>query len=282
MAALIIDNLHYHYSSDMLLKRFHALKGVSLEIKEGEFFGFLGHNGGGKTTTIKCILSLVKPTTGTVSIFGQSNRQTSSRKLVGYVPEQPYFYDHLTVTELVTMYGRLVGLRGADLNQQVVSVLELLGIADRSNARMRTLSKGLTQRVAMAQALVGRPRLLVLDEPFSGLDPLGRKNFKDLLSRQKQQGTTIFISTHIIGDIEALCDRASIIVRGEIKGVFDIKNRTLPGEGGYELALRSCPENVVIELTSTADEISSHGAITNFKFNSRQRAEAALQLGINQ
>ena len=117
--ALRLKEVHYFYRSDMLLKRFHALKGVSVEVREGEFFGFLGHNGGGKTTTIKCILGLVKPSHGTIEIFGQSSRQTEARKFVGYLPEQPYFYDHLTVAELVTMYGCLVGLMGAELRRRV-------------------------------------------------------------------------------------------------------------------------------------------------------------------
>lgn len=278
--ALKLENVHYHYRSDMLLRSFHALKGVSIEVREGEFFGFLGHNGGGKTTTIKSILGLIRPSQGRIEIFGQSSRTTASRKLVGYLPEQPYFYDHLTVAELLALYGSLVGLQGAALNTRIEQVLVELGIESRSKNRMRTLSKGLTQRVAMAQAIIGEPRLLILDEPFSGLDPVGRKDFRELLLKLKRVGTTIFISTHIISDIEYLCDRASIIVQGELKGVFDLRNYSEIAPGTYELGLLNCSDELHQELSRRAVEATRQEQVSTYRYDSRTNGESALAAAI--
>ncbi|MBN8550039.1 MAG: ABC transporter ATP-binding protein [Deltaproteobacteria bacterium] len=235
--AVEILNLHYSYKSDWTAKRFHAVKGISLDVFEGESFGFLGHNGAGKTTTIKCLLGLIRPTAGQLKIFGTDSRETDSRAAVGYLPEQPYFYDHLTVREIMQMYAQLAGVPSSQRNAAISNALDKVKVSARAKSPMRALSKGLTQRVAMAQAIVALPRLLVLDEPFSGLDPIGRREFKDILVALKKEGTTIFMSSHILSDVEFLCDRASIMAHGEIKSVFELQNLSNLVGGHYELVV---------------------------------------------
>ena len=274
--ALKISNLEYSYKSDFLLKTHHALKGISLEVYEGESFGFLGHNGAGKTTTIKSILGLITPSAGSIEIFGEKSSSSSAREKVGYLPEQPYFYDHLTVTEIVTMYAQLAGV-SRSVTSAVDEALERVKIAHKRSARMRSLSKGLTQRVAMAQAIIGKPRLLILDEPFSGLDPLGRKEFKDLLFELKSEGATLFISSHILSDIEHLCDRASVLNNGEIKLIGSISELTkLTGER-FELVLEGGLDSKS-DFESLASEVLQQGNLLSLSFDSKADADKALKL----
>lgn len=275
MPALEIENLHHYYRGNWLFGKFHALKGLNLTVNQGEFFGFLGHNGGGKTTTIKCVLGLLTASQGSIKIFGVPHNKTNARERVGYVPEHPYFYDHLTVRELVEMYAHLAGVEKGKLKGAVTQSLNMLGMSGRSKSPMRSLSKGLTQRVAMAQAIVASPKLLLLDEPFSGLDPLGRREIKDLLAILKETGTTIFISSHIISDIESLCDRASILVRGELKGVYDIKNASELRKGNYELVIRDF-DSIRNQISKSAIDVSSTDKVLKLKYANREEGEQAL------
>ena len=275
--ALQIQDLQYQYKSQWTFSQSPGLRGFSLDVTEGESFGFLGHNGAGKTTTIKCILGLVRASSGAIKIFGIDSNKAESRREVGYLPEQPYFYDHLTVQEIVEMYSELVGVSG-----KTASVLERLGLADKRSAPMRTLSKGLVQRVAMAQAIVGDPRLLILDEPFSGLDPIGRKEFVELIFDLKRSGTTIFMSSHILSDVEHLCDRASILVRGELKAVFDLKNPPAELAGGsYNLELLSISASLKAELLKHATSSREDGELLRLGFKERENAESALAYAVN-
>lgn len=235
--ALRISKLNYTYKSNWLGKGFSALKDISLNVPQGQSFGFLGHNGAGKTTTIKCILDLIKPTSGTIDIFGVSSKNGTSRNNVGYLPEQPYFYDYLTVEEIMRLYATLSGIPTSQIEKSICFSLEKVKLLTRRKAKMRSLSKGLTQRVAMAQAIVGNPQLLILDEPFSGLDPIGRKEFKDLLFDLKEQGVTIFMSSHILDDVEFLCDRALIMSHGEIKKIFDLSDLKHSDQSTYEIII---------------------------------------------
>ncbi len=236
---LEINKLSYSYVANWSLRKSEAIKEISLDVKVGEVFGFLGHNGAGKTTTIKCILGLIRQSSGTVQIFGKSNADLTQRSLVGYLPEQPYFYDYLTVNELLEMYAYLSGLRGNEVKTAVKDVLGKVKMTNRSNSSMRTLSKGLTQRVGLAQAIIAKPKLLILDEPFSGLDPIGRKEFRQIFSELKADGTAMLMSSHVLSDVEFLCDRVSIMSQGAIKGIFDIRDKSSLGTGHFELVLRN-------------------------------------------
>ncbi len=274
--ALEIKGLSYVYKSNWLGRGFLALKDLSLEVAEGESFAFLGHNGAGKTTAIKCVLGLTKPSKGLVRILGCDGRRTASRRQVGYLPEQPYFYDHLTVVEILNMYASLAGVAVKDRSRAVDRALSLVKLTPRRTSPLRALSKGLTQRVAMAQALIASPRLLILDEPFSGLDPIGRKEFRDLLSSLKKEGVTIFISSHILGDIECLCDRAAILSQGELKGVFSLKELNLATPSCYELLIESHPEVTVLSVPFDY-QVTQEDDHLKLTVTKREQAESLLR-----
>jgi ABC-2 type transport system ATP-binding protein len=208
-----------------LAKRFHkpftrrivtAVRGVSFEVIAGEIFGFLGPNGAGKTTTIKMLMGLITPTGGTMEILGRRAPTPEIMSRVGFLPENPYVYPYLSPREFVTLCGRLCGLRGRDLRDRSVRIIERVGMGAAIDRAARTLSKGMLQRVALAAALVHEPELLVLDEPMSGLDPVGRKEVRDLILEEKRRGRTVFFSSHILADVEMLCDRVCILRQGEI------------------------------------------------------------------
>jgi len=277
--AIELKNLSYSYASDWTTRKFLALKDVNLDVYEGESFGFLGHNGAGKTTTIKCILNLIQPSQGNIHIFGVSSNKPNSRTSVGYLPEQPYFYDHLTVYELIIMYAVLAGVDNSHLHAAVTNSLDRVRVSAKSKSPMRSLSKGLTQRVAMAQAIVAKPKVLLLDEPFSGLDPIGRKEFKDLMFDLKESGTTMLISSHILGDIEHLCDRASIMAHGEIKEVFVIKDLPSLSSPSFELNISNVSE-LKDQLVARADAHEEYGEMLNLTFSDEATAIEMLNKAI--
>jgi len=279
LPAIEIENLSYSYKSHWSWRGHKGLDSLSLTINQGESFGFLGHNGAGKTTTIKCILGLLKPNAGYCRIFGVDSSQLESRAHVGYVPEQPYFYDHLTVSEILTLYGTLAGIERRQIKTATEDAAGLLKIRPLLKRPMRSLSKGQTQRVAMAQALIAKPRLLILDEPLSGLDPIGRKEFADILCQQKANGVTIFMSSHILSDVEFLCSRVSILSHGVLKGVFTLSDLPTMLSGRYELITRAMP-SLKQELSSLSDEIIPQGIFFRFYFQDKTKAEAALALAI--
>lgn len=204
---------------DRLWRKIEALKGISLDVEEGEAFGFIGPNGAGKTTTIKILTGNIRPSEGSASIFGKSASDHGSRKGMAYVPENPYLYDYLTPLEILNMGGRMHGLKGPNLNDHYMNWLERFGIAHVAKKQVRQFSKGMTQRVALAHALACKPRLLVLDEPLSGLDPIGRKEVSDILLEYHHQGGTLFFSSHILHDVERLADRFGIIHKGSLRAV---------------------------------------------------------------
>jgi ABC-2 type transport system ATP-binding protein len=276
--AIEISELQYFYRHQWSGKKIRALFPFSLKIEPGECFGFLGHNGAGKTTTIKALLGLIRPSAGSISLFGKKSTETASRHSVGYVPEQPYFYDHLSVQEIVEMYAALSGLVSKNRRVMVRNALEKLGLYDRRNTPMRSLSKGLTQRVAVAQAICHNPKLLVLDEPFSGLDPIGRKELRDLFAQLQKQGTTIFMSSHILPDVESLCNRVSIMVKGELKGVFNIREGDLAASSGFEITFHS-PNSVSEEtMRELGGKQLSHPTSLRLLFKERKEAENALKI----
>lgn len=280
--AIDIANLSYQYRTDWAQRKVTAVSNVSLQIQKGEAFGFLGHNGAGKTTTIKCILGLVHPSSGSVKIFGRDGSDVKSRIGLGYVPEQPYFYDHLSVWETMSLYARLKEIPSSKIEAQVSSCLARLGLSSRHNSPMRSLSKGLMQRVAMAQAILGDSQLLVLDEPFSGLDPVGRKEFRELILELKGEGRTIFMSSHILSDVENVCDRASILVQGELKAIFDLHQLREESEEGIEVTLRTGGVNkeLLERLTSGAHTSLTRGELLELKFSSRKSAEGVLRVAL--
>jgi ABC-2 type transport system ATP-binding protein len=192
------------------------VKGVSFTVRKGEIFGFLGPNGAGKTTTIKMLTGLIAPSGGEAFLFGRAVPSPEAREGIGFLPENPYVYPYLTPREFVELCGRLSGMRGALLRGRAEEVLRQVNVAYAADRQVRRLSKGMLQRTGLAAALVSDPEMLILDEPMSGLDPVGRKEVKDLIFAERDRGRTIFFSTHILSDVEAMCDRVAILREGRV------------------------------------------------------------------
>jgi len=233
-------------------KRVEAVCGVSFEVKRAEIFGFLGPNGAGKTTTIKMLMGLVAPTAGTMEILGLRAPSPDVRRRVGFLPENPYVYPYLSPREFVTLCGRLSGLRGVVLRERVAAVIERVGVAYAIDRAVRALSKGMLQRVALAAALVHDPELLVLDEPMSGLDPVGRKEVRDLIVEEKHRGRTVFFSSHILSDVELLCDRVCILRKGRVVVAGALRDLLAEGKRRSEITIGGASESLRGELTTIA------------------------------
>ena len=236
MNAVEIIGLEKTYSVGFWRKRpKRALAPLHLNVEEGEIFGFLGPNGAGKTTTLKLLMGLVFPTAGTARILGREWTDPAVKAQIGFLPEQPYFYDYLTAQELLNYYGQLSGVSAADRKQRIPEVLARVGLSDVKGLQLRKFSKGMLQRAGIAQAILHNPKLVFLDEPMSGLDPIGRREVRDLMEQLKHEGKTIFFSTHILSDAESLCDRVAIIHKGVLRGVGAVEDLTSTVQGKIEI-----------------------------------------------
>jgi ABC-2 type transport system ATP-binding protein len=210
-----IRNLSKTYRLGFFMNRqVRALQSLDLTLMPGQVYGLLGPNGAGKSTTIKILMNLVQPSDGEARLFGMAPTNREARRRVGYVPENPAPYEYLTGREFITLSGRLAGMSGKELDDRVNEVIGMVQMTRAANLQIRRYSKGMVQRVALAQALVSKPDLLILDEPTSGLDPVGRRQIRDLILEERHRGTTILFCTHIIPDVEALCDRVAVLVGG--------------------------------------------------------------------
>jgi ABC-2 type transport system ATP-binding protein len=223
MAALLeIRALTKHFRHNWTMRRLLALDSLDLSVQHGEIFGLIGPNGAGKTTTFKVVLGLLHASRGTVLFRGEP-LTTAARAAIGFLPEQPYFYDYLTVEEMLTLYGQLYGLHGGGLRQRVAAIIEQVQLGHKRRAALRSLSKGTLQRVGIAQAILSDPELLILDEPMSGLDPIGRHAMRELIRARHAAGTTVIFSSHILPDAEALCDRVAILTGGTLREVISLR-----------------------------------------------------------
>lgn len=236
MSAIEILGLEKSYSVGFWRKRpKRALYPLHLAVEEGEIFGFLGPNGAGKTTTLKLLMGLVFPTAGSARILGREWTDPAVKAQIGFLPEQPYFYDYLTAHELLEYYGQLSGVAAKQRKHRVEQVLQQVGLRDVRGLQLRKFSKGMLQRVGIGQAILHDPKLVFFDEPMSGLDPMGRREVRDLMEQLKREGKTVFFSTHILADAEALCDRVAIIHKGEVRGVGAIDDLTSSVLGKVEV-----------------------------------------------
>jgi len=213
-----IENLTKDYEVGFWKKKkVRALDRLTLNVESGQIFGFLGGNGAGKTTTIKILMSLIFPTTGSARILGEDISSVRMHSRIGYCPENPYFYDYLKASELMNYFGELFGLDAARRKSKTAELLTKVGLEEKDwNKQLRKFSKGMLQRVGLAQALINEPEIVFLDEPMSGLDPIGRREIRELIASLREQGTTVFMSTHILSDIEALCDNVAILRQGKL------------------------------------------------------------------
>jgi ABC-2 type transport system ATP-binding protein len=218
MPVIEIEGLTKDFEVGFVKKRFiRALDSVSFSVEEGEIFGFLGPNGAGKTTTLKILMQLIFPTSGTARILGEPVKSVEMHRRIGYLPEQPYFYDYLTARELLDYFGRLCGIPEREIAPRVTRTLERVGLASAAlDRQLRRFSKGMLQRIGLAQAILHDPAVVFLDEPMSGLDPIGRRQVRDLILDLRGSGKTIFFSSHILSDVESLCDRVAILNRGRL------------------------------------------------------------------
>jgi ABC-2 type transport system ATP-binding protein len=220
MFAIQIQGLSKDYTTGFWKKqRRTGLKPLNLDVELGETFGFLGPNGAGKTTTLKLLMGISFPTAGSATILGKNYLDPEVKARIGFLPEQPYFYDYLSAPELLDYYGRLSGMSQAARQRRIGELLERVGLADVGKMQLRKFSKGMLQRVGVAQAIIHDPEVIFLDEPMSGLDPLGRYEVRELIQSLKDAGKTIFFTTHILSDAEALCDRVAVIHKGELRGI---------------------------------------------------------------
>ena len=213
---LSIEGLRKTFSQGFIPRRKEILKGISFAVSEGEIFGYLGPNGAGKTTTIKCVLGLIFPDAGRIELCGRPHLDPRSKEKVGFLPENPYFYDHLSAREFLDFYGQLFGLAPAVRRERIRALLKLVDMERAADLSLRKYSRGMLQRVGLAQALINEPSLVVLDEPLGGLDPIGRKEVRDIILRMRDEGRTVVLSSHILQDIEMICDRVAILVGGLI------------------------------------------------------------------
>jgi ABC-2 type transport system ATP-binding protein len=218
--AIKIEGLTKDYAVGFWRKKMRrSLDHLDLEVNEGEAFGFLGPNGAGKTTTLKLLMGLIFPSSGSAQVRGRSIADAGMHREIGYMPEQPYFYDYLTARELLDYFARFFGYRASGRRERIEKFLELVGLAGSADVQLRKFSKGMLQRVGIAQAILHDPLVIFLDEPMSGLDPVGRREVRDIILELKKQGRTIFFSTHILSDAEMLCDRVAVLVGGKLQGV---------------------------------------------------------------
>ena len=255
MAAVIIDRLVKTFQGKKGTK-VDALKGISLTLNSGEIFGFLGPNGAGKSTTIKILMGLIRPTAGSAQIEGIDCRLDKARDHVGYLPENPAFYDFLSAEEYLRFVGRVFTMSGHDLEDAIVKKLHLLELWDARKRAIRSYSKGMVQRLGLAQALLHDPAVYILDEPMSGLDPLGRALVKNIILDLRSRGKTVFFSTHITSDVESVCDRVGIILNGELKIVEQVETIVRKGIAGYVIRTVADASDRVEQLTVGQNELA--------------------------
>jgi ABC-2 type transport system ATP-binding protein len=256
---IAVESLHKVFRQGFFMRRVVAVRGVSFEVDPGDIFGFLGPNGAGKTTTIKMLTGLIRPTSGRARVFGQDVESPRARERVGFLPENPYVYPYLSPTEFVELCARLSGLSARAARARTRSVLDRVGVAYASERQVRRLSKGMLQRTGLAAALVADPELLILDEPMSGLDPVGRKEVRDLIFDERKAGRTIFFSTHILSDVETLCDRVSILRRGEVVVSGRLGDLLKREVRRTDITLQRAPAALVERLTGAGHSIRRLG-----------------------
>ncbi len=278
MAAIDILGLEKTFSVGFWRKRpKRALKSLNLSVEDGEVFGFLGPNGAGKTTTLKILMGLVYPTAGSARILGMGLNDPRMKAQIGFLPEQPYFYDYLTARELLDYYGRLSGVPARARSKKVDEMMQRVGLADSAHVQLRKFSKGMLQRVGIAQAILHNPKLVFLDEPMSGLDPMGRREVRDLIEQLKIEGKTVFFSTHILSDAEALCDRVGIIHLGELRGVGTVADLTSSVHGRVEIVWQGTAELAALKTLGAECHVSGNMARAIVPEDSQEAALEALR-----
>ena len=257
--AIDVSDLRKTYRTPFARKKVEALRGVTFTVERGTIFGFVGPNGAGKTTTIRTLMGLIRPSGGTAKILGHAIPSRAARFKVGFLPESPYFYDYLTVNELMDLTGRLFGVPAATRKQRADKLIERVGLGRARSQSLKKFSKGMLQRAGLAQALMNDPEVVVLDEPMSGLDPIGRKEVRDLILELREQGKTVFFSSHILTDIEAIADRVAIIARGALTAQGTPAELIQRSALGTDITVRIAADVSIEELVAGASNVRRTG-----------------------
>ena len=278
MAVVEIENLTKDFAVGFWKKRpVRALDNLSLQINQGEIFGFLGPNGAGKSTTIKLLMNLLYPTSGNARIMGEPVSSTAMRKNIGYLPENPYFYDYLTPVELLTYVGRLFGLGAAELKKRTRALIQDVGLGHAENRQLRKFSKGMVQRLGIAQALINDPKIVFFDEPMSGLDPIGRMDVRRIILSLKARGVTVFFSSHILPDVETICDRVSILNRGKLQEVGALADILKADANYHEIIVSGAPPDIKDAMGGLCEEINAMGDRFQLRVRDGKAIEEALR-----
>lgn len=275
---LKVEKLVKDYSTGFLKKPARVLKSVTFSVEEGEIFGFIGPNGAGKTTTFKSILNFVSITEGQITIKGKPNTENDLKSYLGYLPESPYFYDYLTGEELLNYMGNLHGVEKIILKDRIDELLEKVNMSHARKVQLRKYSKGMLQRIGVAQALINDPEFLILDEPMSGLDPIGRREIRDLILEQKKKGKTILLSSHILSDVESLCDRVGVILNGVVVKVGALSELYKEINSDYEMLL-NCKRDKVDNIIKLHDVfIDERAGFIVLRFEENRKKEVVNKI----
>lgn len=260
LPTILLDGVSKVYRDPMTLRPFTAVEGVSLSLEPGEIFGLLGPNGAGKTSTIKMILGLTRPTRGTIRLEGRDPQDPTARRRLGYLPENPCFYDHLTAQEYLGLVGSLFGIDPRTVRRRAEALLERLGLRAHGRKALRKFSKGMTQRLGLCQALLNEPAVLVLDEPMSGLDPIGRADVKHILREERARGATILMTSHVLAETEPLCDRVAILHRGRVLEMGSVKAILESDVLEWEITMDALPDQRMSLLREAGHRVDCVGS----------------------
>ena len=276
--AIEIDNLTKDYETGFLRKRkVRALDGLSLNVESGHIFGFLGANGAGKTTTLKLLMRLIYPTSGTARINGRDIGDVSTHARIGYLPENPYFYDYLTAREFLTYCGELFGQDSNTRQRRTKELLSRVRLEEKSwDRQLRKFSKGMLQRVGLAQALVNDPEIVFLDEPMSGLDPVGRREVRDLIASLRTQGKTVFMCSHILSDIEVLCDSVAILKRGRLAHFGSLDELRARESSLIEVIATGADTSTVAQYLSGSARVSATASGLRMEISDEKEVDAVI------
>ena len=266
------------YRTGVLGRPVVGLDGLDLAVEPGEVFGYIGANGSGKTTTIKAFLSLIRPTRGEAFLFGGSARRPASRRDVGFLPEGPYFYEYLTGLETIDFYAQLSGMPRAGRAGRAGEVLERVGLSSAADRPVRTYSRGMRQRLGLAQAIVHRPRLVILDEPMSGLDPLGRRDVRLLILELAREGTTVFFSSHILSDVESLCDRVGVLSAGRLVAMGRVDELARARVKAVEIRCTGVTQEDLSPLGESVTRTRTDGDVVTFEAADDEAAQRTARL----
>lgn len=259
MTIIEAKNLKKEFKVGFKMKKVLAIDNLSFQVEKGEIFGFLGPNGAGKSTTIKILTGLIYPTSGNAFLLGKSIFDVDTRNKIGFLPENPYFYDYLKGWEFLDFYYQLFGIKNSNRKEVIERLLKQVGLKDVEQLQLRKFSKGMLQRIGIAQALINDPELVILDEPMSGLDPIGRRDVRELILSLKEAGKTVFFSTHILADVEMICDRVAILNKGKLKAIGKLDELLSPKVKSIEIRIENIDSEGREKLEKMADKVIEQG-----------------------